>query len=310
MLYTRIFWATLGAILATVLWLVSSAGQGPGGHDARPSPTWHAQVFSPAATPLTPTACADPAPASAPASEPAAAAPCLPGPLLLPGMNVSRQVGPVLFMLWVDSTQARVEAQVSMGNAGLTGLNMTADAPTAAFDLASDGQRVRGSLGAFFCAPPNASHLLADFNIEGLHDAPAQAYRGDLIRWQSPTSSVIARYRQPVLPDLQVTVELLDPYTPGSNNALTAQVSFYYASDLIDRYSLIATAGPVTLRQSSVGPVRILGGALAFRPATEEQQGQLSLDGTFQSGQNPPNHYVGSIADWSWIRGRADNCRG
>ncbi|OLF54321.1 hypothetical protein BTN82_14855 [Pseudomonas chlororaphis] len=224
-------------------------------------------------------------------------------------MNVSRQVGPVLFVLVVDSHQARVDAQVSMGGAGLTGLSMTADAPTADFDLASDGQRVRGSLGAFFCAPPNASHLLADFNIEG-DQQPAQAYRGDLIRWQSPVTSVIARYRQPLLPDLQVTVELLDPYKPDNSNALTAQVSFYYASDLIDRYTLMATATPVTLRESSVGPVRIQGGALAFRPATQEQQGQLSLDGTFQSGQNPPNHYAGSIADWSWIRGRADNCRG
>ena len=179
--------------------------------------------------------------------------------------------------------------------------------------LASDGQRVRGSLGAFFCAPPNTSRVLADFDVESTHGGgkrSTQAYRGDLIRWQSPTTSVIARYRQPLLPDLQVTVELLDPYTPNSSNALSAQVSFYYATELIDRYTVMATATPVTLRTSSVGPVRIQGGALSFRPATQEQQGQLSLDGTFQSGQNPPNHYVGSIADWSWIRGRADNCRG
>ncbi|WP_339425728.1 hypothetical protein [Pseudomonas proteolytica] len=239
--------------------------------------------------------------------------PCLPGPILLPGMNVSRQVGPVLFVLVVDSREARVNAELSMGSAGLTGLSMTAETPTATFDLASDGQRVRGSLGAFFCAPPNTSHVLADFNIEGTHDDSkdsAQAYRGDLIRWQSPTTSVIARYHQPLLPDLQVTVELLDPYKPDSSNALTAQVSFYYATNLIDRYTVMATATPVTLRKSSVGPVRIQGGALSFRPATQEQRGQLSLDGTFQSGHNPPNHYAGSIADWLWIRGRADNCRG
>ncbi|WP_156331362.1 hypothetical protein [Pseudomonas kilonensis] len=237
----------------------------------------------------------------------------MPGPILLPGMNVSRQVGPVLFVLVIDSREARVNAELSMGSAGLTGLSMTAETPTATFDLASDGRRVRGSLGAFFCAPPNTSHVLADFNIEGTHEDSedsAQAYRGDLIRWQSPTTSLIGRYHQPLLPDLQVTVELLDPYKPDSSNALTAQVSFYYATNLIDRYTVMATATPVTLRKSSVGPVRIQGGALAFRPATQEQRGQLSLDGTFQSGHNPPNHYAGSIADWSWIRGRADNCRG
>ena len=50
--------------------------------------------------------------------------------------------------------------------------------------------------------------------------------------------------------------------------------------------------------------------ALLFQAQGKAQQGQLSLDGTFQSGHNPPNHYVGSVADWSWIRGRADNCRG
>lgn len=228
-------------------------------------------------------------------------------------MNASRQVGPVLFVLLVDSAQARVDAQVYMGSAGMTGLSMTAEAPTATFDLASDGQRVRGSLGAFFCALPDTSHLLVDFNIEGVHkdsEDNAQTYRGDLIRWQSPTTSVIARYRQPLLPDLHVITELLDPYTANGPNALTAQVSFYYATELIDRYTLMATATPVTLRESSVGPVRILDGTISFRPATQEQQGQLSLDGIFQSGQNPAIHYAGSVADWSWIRGRADNCRG
>ncbi|WP_347900967.1 hypothetical protein [Pseudomonas purpurea] len=36
-------------------------------------------------------------------------------------MNVSRQVGPVVFVLVVDSSEARVNAPVSMGNAGMTG---------------------------------------------------------------------------------------------------------------------------------------------------------------------------------------------
>lgn len=304
MLYTRIFWATLGAILATAVWLMTTGGRLPSvssNHDQALSRT---DAIAPAAD------CVDLSPSSSAATND----PCVPGPVLLPGMQVNRQVGPVMFVLVVDGHEARVNAQVSLGNAALTGLSMTAAAPSADFDLANgEGQRVWGSLGAFFCAPPNTSHLLADFTIENLRDSGkpvTQAYRGDLIRWQSPTTSVLARYRQPLLPDLQVTVELLDPYKADSSNALTAQVSFYYASDLIDRYTLMATATPVSLRQSSVGPVRIEGGLLDFRPATQEQQGQLSLDGTFQSGHNPPNHYVGSVADWSWIRGRADNCRG
>lgn len=306
MLYTRILWVALGAILATVLWMLTT-------HSGMPTPFFneYSRTFSNAETTLPATNCTDLAPSSStPSTIPA---PCLPGPVLLPGMNVSRKVGPILFVLVIDSREARVNAQLSLGSAGMTGLIMTAEMPTATFDLASDGHRVRGSLGAFFCAPPNTSHLLADFNVEGTHDDSkdrTQAYRTDLIRWQSPTTSVIARYRQPLLPDLQVTVELLDPYKPNSTNALTAQVSFYYATDLIDRYTVMATDTPVTLRKSSVGPVRIQGGALSFRPATQAQRGQLSLDGTFQSGHNPPNHYAGSIADWSWIRGRADNCRG
>lgn len=306
MLYTRVFWVTLGAILATILWVLATGRPAP-----TASPDGYRHTFSNAERASSISDCADLAPSSSTSA--AIPAPCLPGPILLPGMNVSRQVGPVVFVLIVDSREARVNAELSMGSAGLTGLSMTAETPTATFDLASDGQRVRGSLGAFFCAPPNTSHVLADFNIEGTHDDSkdrAQAYRGDLIRWQSPTTSVIARYHQPLLPDLQVTVELLDPYKPDSSNALTAQVSFYYATNLIDRYTVMATATPVTLRKSSVGPVSIQGGALSFRPATQEQRGQLSLDGTFQSGHNPPNHYAGSIADWSWIRGRADNCRG
>ncbi|AZF16881.1 hypothetical protein C4J92_3404 [Pseudomonas sp. R3-18-08] len=306
MLYTRVCWLTLGAILATILWVMAT-----GRHAPTALPDGFSHTFSSVEYASLTSGCADLVPA--PSASSANPAPCLPGPILLPGMNVSRQVGPVLFVLVVDSREARVNAELSMGGAGLTGLSMTADTPTATFDLASDGQRIRGSLGAFFCAPPNTSHVLADFNIEGTHEDnkdSAQAYRGDLIRWQSPTTSVIAHYRQPLLPDLQVTVELLDPYKPDSSNALTAQVSFYYATNLIDRYTVMATATPVTLRKSSVGPVHIQGGALSFRPATQEQRGQLSLDGTFQSGHNLPNHYAGSIADWSWIRGRADNCRG
>ncbi|MCO7571992.1 hypothetical protein NJH78_18570 [Pseudomonas chlororaphis] len=304
MLYTRILWATLGAILATAVWLMTTGGRLPTVSSSHDQALSSSDAIAPAAD------CVDLSPSSSAVTND----PCVPGPVLLPGMQVNRQVGPVMFVLVVDSNEARVNAQVSLGNAALTGLNMTAAAPTADFNLANgDGQRVWGSLGAFFCAPPNTSHLLADFTIENLRDSGksvTQAYRGDLIRWQSPTTSVLARYRQPLLPDLQVTVELLDPYKADSSNALTAQVSFYYASDLIDRYTLMATATPVSLRQSSVGPVRIEGGLLDFRPATQEQQGQLSLDGTFQSGHNPPNHYVGSVADWSWIRGRADNCRG
>ncbi|MCO7611478.1 hypothetical protein NJH83_14665 [Pseudomonas chlororaphis] len=304
MLYTRILWATLGAILATAVWLMTTGGRLPTVSSSHDQALSSSDAIAPAAD------CVDLSPSSSAVTND----PCVPGPVLLPGMKVNRQVGPVLFVLVVDSNEARVNAQVSLGNAALTGLNMTAAAPTADFNLANgDGQRVWGSLGAFFCAPPNTSHLLADFTIENLRDSGksvTQAYRGDLIRWQSPITSVLARYRQPLLPDLQVTVELLDPYKADSSNALTAQVSFYYASDLIDRYTLMATATPVSLRQSSVGPVRIEGGLLDFRPATQEQQGQLRLDGTFQSGHNPPNHYVGSVADWSWIRGRADNCRG
>ncbi|PYY81974.1 hypothetical protein DNK59_22780 [Pseudomonas sp. TKO26] len=300
MLYTRILWATLGAILATAAWLMTTGSRAPAVSGS------HYQTLSSTVATSPAVDCVDLSPSSG--------EPCVPGPVLLPGMKVNRQVGPVMFVLQIDGNEARVNAQVSLGNAALTGLTMTAAAPTADFDLANgDGQRVWGSLGAFFCAPPNTSHLLADFTIENLRDSGTpvtQAYRGDLIRWQSPTTSVLARYRQPLLPDLQVIVELLDPYKADSSNALTAQVSFYYASDLIDSYTLMATATPVSLRQSSVGPVRIEGGLLDFRPATQEQQGQLSLDGTFQSGHNPPNHYVGSVADWSWIRGRADNCRG
>ncbi|WP_300239599.1 hypothetical protein [Pseudomonas sp.] len=304
MLYTRILWATLGAILATAMWLMTTGSRLPTVSSSHDQALSSSDAIAPAAD------CVDLSPSSSATTND----PCVPGPVLLPGMKVNRQVGPVMFVLVVDSNEARVNAQVSLGNAALTDLNMTAAAPTADFNLANgDGQRVWGSLGAFFCAPPNTSHLLADFTIENLRDSGkpvTQAYRGDLIRWQSPITSVLARYRQPLLPDLQVTVELLDPYKADSSNALTAQVSFYYASDLIDRYTLMATATPVSLRQSSVGPVRIEGGLLDFRPATQEQQGQLSLDGTFQSGHNPPNHYVGSVADWSWIRGRADNCRG
>lgn len=300
MLYTRILWATLGAILATAAWLMTTGSRAPAVSGS------HYQTLSSTVATSPAVDCVDLSPSSG--------EPCVPGPVLLPGMKVNRQVGPVMFVLQIDGNEARVNAQVSLGNAALTGLTMTAAAPSADFDLANgDGQRVWGSLGAFFCAPPNTSHLLADFTIENLRDGGTpvtQAYRGDLIRWQSPTTSVLARYRQPLLPDLQVIVELLDPYKADSSNALTAQVSFYYASDLIDSYTLMATATPVSLRQSSVGPVRIEGGLLDFRPATQEQQGQLSLDGTFQSGHNPPNHYVGSVADWSWIRGRADNCRG
>lgn len=301
MLYTRILWATLGAILATAAWLMTTGSRAPAVSGS------HYQTLSSTVATSPAVDCIDLSPSSS-------GEPCVPGPVLLPGMKVNRQVGPVMFVLQIDGNEARVNAQVSLGNAGMTGLSMTAAAPTADFDLANGaGQRVWGSLGAFFCAPPNTSHLLADFTIENLRDSGTpvtQAYRGDLIRWQSPTTSVLARYRQPLLPDLQVIVELLDPYKADSSNALTAQVSFYYASDLIDSYTLMATATPVSLRQSSVGPVRIEGGLLDFRPATQEQQGQLSLDGTFQSGHNPPNHYVGSVADWSWIRGRADNCRG
>lgn len=304
MLYTRILWATLGAILATAMWLMTTGSRLPTVSSSHDQALSSSDAIAPAAD------CVDLSPSSSAVTND----PCVPGPVLLPGMKVNRQVGPVMFVLVVDSNEARVNAQISLGNAALTGLNMTAAAPTADFNLANgDGQRVWGSLGAFFCAPPNTSHLLADFTIENLRDSGkpvTQAYRGDLIRWQSPITSVLARYRQPLLPDLQVIVELLDPYKADSSNALTAQVSFYYASDLIDRYTLMATATPVSLRQSSVGPVRIEGGLLDFRPATQEQQGQLSLDGTFQSGHNPPNHYVGSVADWSWIRGRADNCRG
>lgn len=304
MLYTRILWATLGAILATAVWLMTTGSRLPTVSSSHDQALSSSDAIAPAAD------CVDLSPSSSAVTND----PCVPGPVLLPGMKVNRQVGPVMFVLVVDSNEARVNAQISLGNAALTGLNMTAAAPTADFNLANgDGQRVWGSLGAFFCAPPNTSHLLADFTIENLRDSGkpvTQAYRGDLIRWQSPITSVLARYRQPLLPDLQVIVELLDPYKADSSNALTAQVSFYYASDLIDRYTLMATATPVSLRQSSVGPVRIEGGLLDFRPATQEQQGQLSLDGTFQSGHNPPNHYVGSVADWSWIRGRADNCRG
>lgn len=304
MLYTRILWATLGAILATAMWLMTTGSRLPTVSSSHDQALSSSDAIAPAAD------CVDLSPSSSAVTND----PCVPGPVLLPGMKVNRQVGPVMFVLVVDSNEARVNAQISLGDAALTGLNMTAAAPTADFNLANgDGQRVWGSLGAFFCAPPNTSHLLADFTIENLRDSGkpvTQAYRGDLIRWQSPITSVLARYRQPLLPDLQVIVELLDPYKADSSNALTAQVSFYYASDLIDRYTLMATATPVSLRQSSVGPVRIEGGLLDFRPATQEQQGQLSLDGTFQSGHNPPNHYVGSVADWSWIRGRADNCRG
>lgn len=292
MLHSRLFWAALGAVLATALGLLA----GPFSHVLA--------VREPAL----------PASSECTLLTPSSATPTAPCPnqiTLLPGMQVSRQVGPVRFALRVDATLARVDAEVFVGDAGLSGLSMTPDAPTAGFDLRSAGVRVKGSLGSFFCAPPRDSHLIVDFTLDPTPDNTRPlAFRGDLIRWQSPTTSVLARYRQALLPDLQVEVDLLDPHEVGSTNPQTAQVSFFYANDLLDRYTLIASTTEVTLRQSSMGPVSIEGGSLFMRVATSQQQGQVSLDGVFRSGQNPPNHYNASIAQWPWVGGRADNCRG
>ncbi len=144
MLYARIFWATLGAILATAVWLMTTGGRLPtvsSNHDQALSRT---DAIAPAAD------CVDLSPSSSAVTND----PCVPGPVLLPGMQVNRQVGPVMFVLVVDGHEARVNAQVSLGNAALTGLSMTAAAPSADFDLAN--AKASGSGAAW---APSSVHL-------------------------------------------------------------------------------------------------------------------------------------------------------
>lgn len=237
---------------------------------------------------------------------------CLPGPTLLPGMRVTRQVGPALFTLALDAALARVEATVRLQDASIGGLVMTAQNPTAQFDVHLGDRSLRGSLGAFFCAPPTVSHVLADFIVEtqGAAEAPTP-FRGDLVTWESPISSVIARSRVPLLPDLEARVDLVDPHADGQVNTLTAQVGFFYGTQVIDLYALSTTVSPVTTRASAVGPVRIdADGVLSFRAATAQQRGQVRLKASLRSSETGSADYDGVLADWPWIEGRADNCRG
>ena len=110
MLYTRILWATLGAILATAMWLMTTGSRLPTVSSSHDQALSSSDAIAPAAD------CVDLSPSSSATTND----PCVPGPVLLPGMKVNRQVGPVLFVLVVDSNEARVNAQVSLGNAALT----------------------------------------------------------------------------------------------------------------------------------------------------------------------------------------------
>ncbi len=191
---------------------------------------------------------------------------------------------------------------------------MTAQNPTAIFGLTNGDTTVRGSLGTFFCAPPVRSHLLADVTLERRNTSAAVEttyFRGNLVEWDSPASSVIARYTIPLLPDLEARVDLVDSHRQNHINTLTAQISFLYGTQLVDTYALTSTISPVTLRTTAVGAVRIEeGGVLTFRPATAQQRGQIRLKASFRSGESGNTDYDGTLADWPWIEGRADSCRG
>ncbi len=240
---------------------------------------------------------------------------------LLPGMTVARQMGPIDFIIHLSKATAQVEVTARMGSVQVSGLIMTVAKPTVTLNIADGKHRVSGSLGAFFCDPSINSHILADFSMKTLNQGKKNAannsnkktlevYRGDLITWESPQRRVLNNYSVFILPELEARVQLIDNYLSGT--PLVAQLTFYYSNQVIASYLSMSTITEIDMQQASVGNVRIeKGGKINFRPATSLQTGQLNLNVSV-STLNPENtvQYNGALAEWTWIKGRGDNCRG
>lgn len=239
---------------------------------------------------------------------------------LLPGMTVTRKMGPVVFIISLSKTTAKVSVTAKLGESQVSGLVMTVADPTVVLKVADGKHEVSGSLGTFFCDAAIDSHLIADFSVT---DQAALAsrksvknerddlavYRGDLIQWVSPEPRVLDVFSFFIMSDLEAHAELIDNQNSGSQTS--ARITFYYGSQVVDSYLVMPTSTVVETRQTSVGNVTIQqGGTIRLRPATSMQRGQIKLDINVESVSPKSSvHYDGVLGEWSWINGRSGNCR-
>lgn len=240
--------------------------------------------------------------------------PCIADVSLLPGMKVTRKMGPMVFVIELAKETATVSVTANLGETSVSGLVMTAAEPSVTFKVA-DGQRsASGSLGAFFCNSTTNSHVVADFavNDQARHrqNPGPTIYRGDLVRWSGPEQRVLDVFSVFITPDLEVRAELIDDQTSGTR--MSAQVTFYYGDQVVDSYLVMSTSTVVDTKKATVGNVRIdPGGTITFRPATSMQKGQINLDISV-GAVNPESsvQYSGTLGEWSWVQGRGSNCGG
>lgn len=233
---------------------------------------------------------------------------------------MTRQMGPLTFIISLSKEIAQVEVTVKLRNVQLSGLILTAADPTVMFEIADGNKNVMGSMGAFFCSSPLNSRLLADFSVTNLYEKGKEAtvnedkkslemYRGDLVAWNSPVQRVLQEFSVFITPELEARVQVIDNSESGT--PMAAQLTFYYGSQIVGSYLSMSTVTMVKIKQVSMGNIEINeGGIIHFRQATALQTGQLHLNVTV-STLNPPStvQYNGVLGEWSWINGRAGNCR-
>jgi hypothetical protein len=213
---------------------------------------------------------------------------------LVPGMSVMRPFGPAQLWISVDHHLAEMELEVLLSGQPIFKQMLTPEASTVRLDLVNGTAALRGSLMVHFGYPGTQSFVDGDFVV--LNGAVSTPFRGEIVSWQSPEHLLQKQQERWITPEIRVVTGVL------LQEQQAAEVQLYAGTQIMGTLALSQGANDVEVATAfNVGTVHIDPGLkVHLQPATPQQDGAVSLDGTFASSNLPHVVYSGAIATWSY----------
>lgn len=212
-----------------------------------------------------------------------------------PGKSVRRELGALAINCALDERLARVVVTVMLEGQMVGQSALTHDARKYRFNVKANGTSARGELRLQMSAPPQLSAVEAVILMRK-GASPLAPFRGSLATWLAPEDLVYVERTFFLSSELKAQTTVRGP--TKSN----VTVDLYAGSTLL--YSVTMTqASPVAQipQELILGDVRLAAGAKFFLTIpTELQQGQLLMQGQFQSRNIPPTSISANIAMWPW----------
>ncbi|MHA1597954.1 MAG: hypothetical protein ACTSV1_04460 [Alphaproteobacteria bacterium] len=204
-----------------------------------------------------------------------------------------RVFGELLVSYDVDPIYARVTVSLSLSENIIGKAVITPEASAYRFDFRNGDTSARGVLTGEFKISPGISALNGDF--ETLLGTASTPFKGGVVTWTAADNLIYVERTFDLSPEISVRTQISGSAKSNARVIVMAGSMIMGEVNMLQPSPLAVLNGDLVLGNAKV----FKGTSFTLTIPTTRQQGQVVMNGSFQSGSNPETAISSIIATWS-----------